>query len=150
MEYLIRRCQEKDLPALVELCEKHAAYEKTAYNANGKQELLANAIFGESQKLFSLVVESNNLIAGYATYTFDFSTWDAKPFLHLDCLYLEPGFRGYGIGEAIIKKLMAIATQHGCVTIQWQTPTFNKRAIKFYNRMGASGKHKVRFSLGLP
>ena len=34
-----------------------------------------------------------------------------------------------------------------CVLIQWQTPDFNKRAMKFYNRIGAKSKNKERFFL---
>jgi hypothetical protein len=43
--------------------------------------------------------------------------------------------------------LRDIAREKNCVNIQWQTPVFNKRAIKFYNRIGATGKDKVRFTL---
>jgi ribosomal protein S18 acetylase RimI-like enzyme len=149
MEYLIRKVEEKDLATLVELCQKHSDYENAIYNPNGKQELLKNAIFSDRQKLFCFVVESNNNLVGYASYTFDFSTWDANTFLYLDCLYLDPNFRGLGIGEIIIEKLKEIATQNGCINIQWQTPVFNERAIKFYNRIGGTGKDKVRFFIDL-
>jgi L-amino acid N-acyltransferase YncA len=147
MEYLIRDCKETDLTALVKLCRKHAAYEKASYNPQGKQELLKEALFSNSPDLFCLIVESNNEVVGYASYTYDFSTWDAAKFLYLDCLYLECDFRGYGIGEVIINKLKDIAAIKGCVNVQWQTPDFNERAIKFYNRIGAMGKDKVRFFL---
>ncbi len=149
MEYIIRKAGEKDLATLVELCQKHSDYERAIYSPDGKQKLLKNAIFSDSPKLFCLVVVSNNNLVGYASYTFDFSTWDANSFLYLDCLYLEPNFRGLGIGEIIIEKLKEIATQNGCINMQWQTPVFNERAIKFYNRIGGTGKDKMRFSIDL-
>jgi hypothetical protein len=31
--------------------------------------------------------------------------------------------------------------------LQWQTPVFNEKAIRFYHRMGATSKDKVRFFL---
>ena len=34
-----------------------------------------------------------------------------------------------------------------CSHIQWQTPEFNKRAIKFYDRIGAQSKSKMRYFL---
>jgi len=64
-------------------------------------------------------------------------------------LYLEEDARGFGIGEAIIEKLKQIAIDKNCINIQWQTPKFNERAIKFYNRIGGTAKEKVRFSLNL-
>lgn len=145
MEYLIRECTEKDIPELVELCGKHSEFEHTIYDPTGKEYSLEKALFSESPKLFCFVIESQNILQGYFTYTFDFSTWDAQPFLYLDCLYLEPEFRGHRIGEVVFEKLKEIAKQNGCVIIQWQTPIFNERAIKFYNRIGATGKEKVRF-----
>jgi ribosomal protein S18 acetylase RimI-like enzyme len=145
MEYIIRECTEKDMPNLVELCGKHSEFEQTNYDPNGKENLLKKAIFSDTPKLFCSVIESNNNLQGYFTYTFDYSTWDAKTFLYLDCLYLEPEFRGQRIGDIVFEKLKAIANQNDCVNIQWQTPIFNERAIKFYNRIGGTGKDKVRF-----
>jgi ribosomal protein S18 acetylase RimI-like enzyme len=149
MEYLIRDCKEEDLPALVELCVKHAEFEQAQYNPKGKEELLKNALFSNVKRLFCLVVEVDSKVVGYTSYIIDFSTWDAKQFLYMDCLFLEPDFKGYGIGEKLIDELKIIAQRGNCVNMQWQTPVFNERAIKFYERIGASGKEKVRFSLAL-
>jgi GNAT superfamily N-acetyltransferase len=149
MEYIIRKCEEKDLSELVELCEKHSEFEQANYSAIGKQVLLKNAIFADKPQLHCFVIESKGKLEGYFTYTFDFSTWDAQTFIYLDCLYLEPDFRGFGIGEIVFEKLKTIAQQSNCVNIQWQTPIFNERAIKFYNRIGGIGKEKVRFFIDL-
>jgi ribosomal protein S18 acetylase RimI-like enzyme len=149
MEYIIRECEENDLPVLVELCGKHSDFEKANYNPVGKEILLKNAIFSDKPKLFCSVIESNNKVQGYFSYTFDYSTWDAQIFLHLDCLYLESEFRGLRIGEIVFAKLKVIAKLNDCINIQWQTPIFNERAIKFYNRIGGIGKDKMRFYMNL-
>ncbi|MFP4090114.1 MAG: GNAT family N-acetyltransferase [Cyclobacteriaceae bacterium] len=70
----------------------------------------------------------------------------AAPFLYLDCLYLEEDYRGWGIGEAMIKKLQVIAKEKACVNMQWQTPVFNQGAIRFYKKIGDEVKDKARFS----
>lgn len=145
MEYIIRECIVKDLPELVELCGKHAEFEQANYDSTGKERLLKIALFSDRPKLFCSVIESSNKIQGYFSYTFDYSTWDAQTFLYLDCLYLEPEFRGNRIGEIVFDKLREIAKQNNCVNIQWQTPIFNERVVKFYNRIGGTGKEKVRF-----
>jgi ribosomal protein S18 acetylase RimI-like enzyme len=149
MEYIIRECEEKDLTELVELCSKHSDFEQANYNSTGKETLLKNAIFSDKPKLFCSVIESNNKLHGYFSYTFDYSTWDAQTFLYLDCLYLEPEFRGLRIGEKVFDKLKEIATLNDCVNIQWQTPIFNTRAIKFYNRIGGTSKDKMRFFIDI-
>jgi GNAT superfamily N-acetyltransferase len=131
------------------LCQKHAEFEKADFSPEGKEEKLKEAIFSKSPKLFCLVVAAKETIVGYVSYTFDFSTWDAATFIYMDCLFLEEEARSFGIGEVLIKKLKEIAAENNCVNIQWQTPEFNTRAIKFYNKIGAKGKDKVRFTLNL-
>src|ERR1041384_3455512 len=137
MEYLIRECQKKDLAGLMQLCARHAFYERAEYSTEDKHEKLKEAIFNKQPKLYCLVGEVQDELIGYATYTFDYSTWDAQSFLYLDCLYIDESFRGFGIGEQIIKKLKTIAFNNECANIQWQTPIWNLRAIKFYKRIGA-------------
>lgn len=149
MEYSIRKCELRDLPKLILLCQKHAEYERTDYSDLGKEEALKKALFRENPKLNCLVVATNKTIVGYASYTFDYSTWDAADFLYMDCLFLEEEVRGFGIGEQLIDRLKQIAIEKGCASMQWQTPHFNERAIKFYNRIGGKGKEKVRFTLPL-
>jgi len=134
---------------LIDLCQKHAEYEMASFNSVGKEDNLKKALFSDPPKLFCLVVEVSEIIVGYASYTFDFSTWDAATFMHMDCLYLDEEARGFGIGKILIEKLKQIAKDKNCINIQWQTPVFNERAIKFYHRIGGTGKDKVRFFLDL-
>ena len=149
MEYLIKEIKKADLPRLIELCKCHADYEQVPYDAIHKFDLLKSALFSDNKRLYCFVVEYHSQLIGYYSYTFDFSTWDAKTFMYLDCLYLEPEFRGMRIGEKIFENLTEIATLNDCVNIQWQTPAFNQRAIKFYERIGATGKDKIRFVMNL-
>nr|WP_315247856.1 GNAT family N-acetyltransferase [uncultured Flavobacterium sp.] len=149
MEYTIRKCEVTDLPKLIVLCQKHAEFEKADYDPEGKEEGLKKELFNENPKLFCLVVATKETIVGYASFTFDFSTWDASLFLYMDCLFLEEEVRSFGIGEVLIEKLKEIGIKNNCINMQWQTPEFNTRAIKFYNRIGAKGKEKVRFTLTL-
>jgi ribosomal protein S18 acetylase RimI-like enzyme len=149
MDYIIRKCEEKDLPQLVELCRKHSEFEQAVYRSIGKAAQLKEALFSDSPKLFCSVIESDNALKGYFSYTFDYSTWDAQSFLYLDCLYLAAEFRGNKIGDLVFEQLKAIAKQNDCVNIQWQTPVFNERAIRFYKRIGGTGKEKLRFFINL-
>jgi GNAT superfamily N-acetyltransferase len=147
MNYLIRQLEERDLPELITLCAHHAEYEEAGYDPVGKADLLKTAIFCNTPKLYCLVVEVDDKLVGYVSYTFDFSTWDASLFLYMDCLYMEPDYRNKGIGAVIFDKLKEAARERNCVNIQWQTPIFNKRAVNFYLRIGGLVKEKSRFIL---
>ncbi|MFT5917067.1 MAG: hypothetical protein ACI81T_003581, partial [Bacteroidia bacterium] len=47
----------------------------------------------------------------------------------------------------LIRRIQSEAKKLNCSLIQWQTPDFNTRAMKFYKRIGASSKSKERFFL---
>jgi GNAT superfamily N-acetyltransferase len=149
MDYLIRACEPTDLGQLVVLCQHHATYEKASYNPEGKKEALHDAIFNGATPLNCLLVQVGNVLVGYATWTFDFSTWDAQRFIYLDCLYLEDEYRNYGIGAVLMEKVKQAGIEKNCVNMQWQTPDFNEHAIRFYKRIGGVGKNKVRFTMDL-
>jgi GNAT superfamily N-acetyltransferase len=106
---------------------------------------LERALFARKPRLFCYVVVAQNEVVGYASFTFDFSTWEAQTFLSLDCLYLKSAYRGFGIGKQLMLKITDIARRRKCVNVQWQTPPFNDKAIQFYKRIGGKSKDKVRF-----
>ena len=52
---------------------------------------------------------------------------------------MEPKLRGLRISKVIFDLLKEIVKQNDCLNIASQTPIFNERAIKFYNRIGGIG-----------
>lgn len=147
MKYRIVSPEKTRIEAIVDLCEAHAAFEKSEYSREGKAERLGQDLFGEETKLYCLVAESEGEYIGYITWMKQYSTWDAKEYLYMDTLYLKEGCRGHGIGEALVNEMKDFGRTHGIDLVQWQTPDFNVRAIKFYKRIGASSKSKERFFL---
>jgi GNAT superfamily N-acetyltransferase len=69
--------------------------------------------------------------------------------MHLDCLFVREPARGRGVGAALLHAVFAIATAQEIAELQWQTPDWNEPAIRFYRRLGAQGKAKLRFTLQL-
>src|SRR5688572_2247565 len=106
MEYLIRDFQEADIDFLIELCAEHAAHELSDYDVTGKASRLKNAVLSAASPLQCSMVIAKGEVVGYTTFTFDFSTWHACHYLHLDCIYIDKNFRGYGIGAVTIKRLI--------------------------------------------
>ena len=147
IKYSIRFVEQGDIPQVVKLCGKHAAFEKAEYSVAGKAKSLEKALFSRTPSLFCFIAENDTEIYGFATYMLQYSTWDATEYVYLDCLFLQEKARGFGIGEELMKRIQQEAKILGCSHIQWQTPDFNKRAIKFYKRIGAASKSKERFFL---
>ena len=148
-EPIIRFVEKRDLQELFVLCQLHAIFEKSQYHPKGKAEGLENYLFSENPPLFCLVVEWNHKLVGYASYTKQFSTWDASYYIYMDCLFLTEKSRGFGIGEKIVEIIKQESQKLNCNTVQWRTPEFNTRAMKFYNRLGGISKTKERYFLNI-
>jgi len=145
----IRPVVTNDPDELVELCLQHAKIERAEYSLVRKADRLGRALFGASPKLRCLVAATGEGLIGYAAYMRAFSTWDAGDYLHMDCLFLRPMARSHGVGAALMKRVVEEARSMRCEVIQWQTPVFNTRAMKFYERLGATANDKRRFYLAV-
>jgi ribosomal protein S18 acetylase RimI-like enzyme len=145
MEYTLRKAIPSDITEIINLCAEHSEYERADYSSLGKAEKLASFLFSNKPPLFCLIVESDSKILGYATYMFEFSTWDAEYYIYMDCLYLRPAYRGTGIGQVLVEEIEKHSKSEGIKLMQWHTPSFNERAIKFYHRIGGTSKEKFRF-----
>ncbi|MGW7429809.1 N-acetyltransferase family protein [Streptomyces sp. NPDC054861] len=145
----VRHARPEDLERVAELAAEHAAYEKSPPPAPGLADRLARLLFGpEPTRLRCLVAElPDGTLAGYASCAPELSTWDAAEYLHLDCLYLSPTQRGLGLGPLFITALHTEARALGLTELQWQTPAWNEGAIRFYDRLGATSKPKLRYFL---
>ena len=147
MKYKIITPSKDRIESILNLCEAHALFERSEYSREGKAMRLSDDLFGSHPKLHCRVVEIEGEYVGYITWMLQYSTWEAKEYLYMDCLYLFDAFRGFGIGEDLVNEMKDFGKEKSIELIQWQTPDFNTRAIKFYKRIGATSKSKERFFL---
>ncbi len=145
-ETKIRIAEPRDIEAILELCHAHAVHEQTEICGEMLNEASLNELlFSQGSSVCCLVAELRGAIVGYATFTPQFSTWHARKYMYLDCLFLKESARGKGLGLELMQRVREEASNAGCDHIQWQTPTFNAQAIEFYQRLGAVAKPKQRF-----
>ncbi|MDH6612268.1 GNAT superfamily N-acetyltransferase [Streptomyces sp. SAI-208] len=146
---LVRQAVRADLPAVAELAARHAEYERAAPPPRDLPDRLAALLFDTpAPRLRCLVAElPDGTLAGYATCAPELSTWQGREYLHMDCLFLLPGHRGLGLGVLLMDAVVAEARTLGLEEVQWQTPTWNDGAMRFYDRLGARPSQKVRYSL---
>ena len=143
----IRKAGPEDAIAISGLCAAHAAFEKAAFNSAGHIGRLTELLSENTGQLSIIVAEQQGEIIGYASITKDISTWAAKPFFYLDCLFIAEKVRGKSVGKLLFAKVKALAVEHNITEIQWQTPEWNESAIRFYRKLAASESRKLRFTL---
>lgn len=71
----------------------------------------------------------------------------------LDDLRVAPAHRGRGVGAALIARLRDLAAAHGCTHLAWSARADDPRALRFYQRVGATvmsrDAARVRFRLAV-
>jgi len=94
--------------------------------------------FGLEPKFRVDVAEWSREPAGIALYFWNYSTWQGKPGLYLEDLFVRLRFRGKGIGKALLVHLARVALKNNCGRLVWQVLDWNTPAIDFYESLGAT------------
>ena len=81
-----------------------------------------------------LVAETGGEVAGFALSVLHAGTWTTAPVCYLEDLFVAPEHRGRGIGEALVRDLVGLATTNGWSRIYWHTQAGNKKARSVYDR----------------
>jgi GNAT superfamily N-acetyltransferase len=134
---VIRDAASADIDLILGFIKALAIYEKLADEARADPETLALHLFGPQPRAHVLIAEVDAAPAGFALWFHNFSTFEGKPGLYLEDLFVDPTFRGQGIGGALLARLAAIALETGCARMEWAVLDWNEPAIAVYRAMGA-------------
>lgn len=135
MDIEVRAGAPADVPLLLGFIRQMAAVEKLTVSAT--EESLRSALFGEAPAAQSLLAFVGGKPIGYATYFFSFASTLGRRALWLDDLFVDPAFRGKGVGKALLAYLAGIAVRKECARFEWIVLDWNTSAIEFYKRLGA-------------
>ncbi len=133
----IRPATRADVPLLHRLIVALAEYERAPDAVTGTPAMLAQALFGERPAAEALLAESRGEVAGFALFHGTFSTWECAPGLWLEDIYVLPEHRRAGVGEALVRRIAALALERGCTRLEWAALDWNEPALRFYRRLGA-------------
>jgi len=137
MALKIERASERDLPAIVRLVRHLAEYEKLAHAMVSSENDFRKALFGPRTNAEALMAFADDAPVGFALYFYNFSTFLGKRGIYLEDLFVEPEYRGQGIGKALLQRLARIAKDEDCGRMEWSVLTWNQPSIDFYHRLGA-------------
>lgn len=139
--FLIRPATPADSATLFRLISELAEYEKLTHLVEATPQKIGDALFGARPHAEAVIVEVDQdgakQAVGFALFFHNFSTFLAKPGLYLEDLFVEPAWRGHGLGKALLKHLAALAVERGCGRFEWSVLDWNKPSIDFYRAMGA-------------
>lgn len=138
MATTIRKAVPGDVPLILDFIRALATYEREPDAVTATEADLLRDGFGPGPYYQCLIGEWDGRPAGFAFYFFNYSTWVGRPGLYLEDIFVNPEFRGLGIGKALLAQVAAIAVEKNCPRLQWEVLDWNTPAIEFYSSLGAS------------
>lgn len=137
--YTLRPAEPADVPAIVGLITELADFEQLSHLVETTPERLYPHLFGERPVAECLVAQAGDgELVAFALFFTNFSTFKCRPGLYLEDLYVRPSHRGHGLGQALLRRLGALAVSRGCGRFEWTVLDWNADAIALYEKMGAT------------
>jgi GNAT superfamily N-acetyltransferase len=135
---VIRRGTRRDVPTILALIRGLAEYERLAHEVEATAARVRAHGFGRRRYFETIICRRGGKPVGFALYFFTYSTYLARPTLYLEDLFVRPEERGTGAGKALLRALARIAVRRGCGRLEWAVLDWNRPAIGFYKRLGAT------------
>lgn len=130
----VRDAVRDDIDEICSLIEEHARYEGNDDLRLDRAEM-ARHLFGPDPKAWVVLAtdDDGGGVAGMAFCSWSFSTWEARPGIWLDDLYVRPEHRRLGLGRQLLDELRARTDGR----VEWDMQEGNDKAAAFYAGLGA-------------
>lgn len=137
MTLSIRPATAADLSLIAQFIRDLADYERLAGEVRFDEAVLGDRLFGARPYAEVLIGEIDGVPQGLALFFHNFSTFEGKPGVYLEDLFVRPEARGSGLGKALLAALARIAVERDCARLEWWVLDWNDPAIQFYKKLGA-------------
>ena len=137
MTFRIEPATDADVPLVLRMIRSLGEYEKLSHEVVATESKLRDALFGRRPYAEVVIGYAGDEPAGFALFFHNFSTFLSAPGLYLEDLFVEPAWRGHGLGRLLLTHLAKIAIDRGCGRMEWSVLDWNDPVIGFYTRLGA-------------
>jgi GNAT superfamily N-acetyltransferase len=114
-----------------------AEYEKLLHKVEADEARIEESLFGEKACAEVVIAYLGEQPAGLAIFYSTYSTFLGRPGIYLEDLFVEPKFRGHGVGKALLVYLAKLTRERGGARLEWSVLNWNEPAIQFYKGLGA-------------
>ena len=134
----IRLAEPEDVNDIHRLIYELAVYERAPEAMVASIEQIRDSLFTQHPVAFCHVAEVEGKIVGIALWFLNYSTWLGKPGIYLEDLFVQPDYRGHGIGKGFMQTLAKLCIERGYERFQWWVLDWNEPSIDFYKSLGAA------------
>ncbi|APL95853.1 GNAT family N-acetyltransferase [Sphingobium indicum] len=137
MSVTIREAVAADIGAIHGFILALADYEKLSHEVKADRASLDKYLFGPRPMAEVLIAEHDGKAVGFALFFHNFSTFEGRPGLYLEDLFVIPEARSLGAGKALLSRLAQLALERDCARLEWWVLDWNEPSIAFYRSLGA-------------
>jgi GNAT superfamily N-acetyltransferase len=134
-ELTIRPATPADVDTILTFIKGLAAFEHEPEAVKAMPEDLLRDGFGPHPRFETLIAERDGKPVGFALFFPTYSTWEGRPGIHLEDIFVIEAERGTGVGYRLMTALAALAVERGCARLELSVLHWNP-ARKFYRRLG--------------
>ena len=133
--FVLRTATPDDAPLILEMLRELAIYEKVPEEGfHLTQEMVLRDMFGAACHC-DLAFQDKEA-AGIVTWFWTYKSFRGRRGLYVEDLFVNPQFRGRGLGRRFLVELAGRARAVGG-HMEWQVLDWNAPAIAFYESLGA-------------
>jgi len=131
----IRPATPADVETILGFIKGLAAFEREPDAVQATLDDLLRDGFGEQPKFEVLIAELDGEPVGFALFFPTYSTWEGRPGIYLEDLFVAEHARGQGLGRKLMAALAAIAVARGCRRLELSVLHWNPTR-EFYHHLG--------------
>jgi len=140
--FVIRPAGPDEVPLILRFIIELAEYEGVAHEVEATEELLRENLFGQRPSAEVAFGCFNGSPVGFALFFHNFSTFQGKPGIYLEDLYVRPEMRGKGFGTAMLAYLARLTLERSGGRFEWGVFTWNTPAREYYEFIGAKPQER--------
>lgn len=137
-QFEIKNATISDIPLILSFIKELADYEKLLHEVVATEETLKETLFGDKAYAEVIIGYLDGRPVSFALFFHNFSTFLGRPGIYLEDLFVTLEARGMGIGQKMLAYLAHLAKERKCGRLEWWVLDWNKSAISFYKKLGAT------------
>lgn len=134
----VRPATENDAATIVEFVRLLAEFEREPVeHVRLTEEDVRRDGFGDAPAFEALIAEFDGAAVGFALFFPNYSTWEGRPGIYVEDVYVREAHRGSGVGEALMRAIARLALERRAARVDLAVLDWNP-ARGFYERLGLS------------
>ncbi len=132
--FTLQQANINDIPLILSYIKKLADYENLSHEVSVTEDNLKESLFVRKvAEVFISYYEDKPV--GFMLFFYNFSTFNGKPGIYLEDLYIDESMRHKGFGKVMLSFLANLTIKRDCLRLEWACLDWNHPTINFYKKV---------------